>query len=401
MIGMDKYTVDLDKVLNDFEYSELTEQYVKATPSRSTKNANVKHSINNVFHSLNEYINSDVSDQCNRVSEIPPVATCVVQPEEDEVVKDERTEDALTEPLVAVDTTDEASISNESNEKVEECVDISEEPCPSTDDSLVNEPPLQVDIKTEVIPEPETANESKEIEEERETVIGFKDDIEIDDSTLNRFLDELEDEENDVETNVEEGKVTARPQSLEIPEQASNVIGEPGSTPYTNIAVENELSKVDNESDRSLSPSPTFSDSSSGGSTTPSTETVNEDGDQKETAVPNTNVENEDIPVDNLEQSDVSSSCDNAEACVISEQPEEEPKSDDVAVGEVNDEGVARSDSWLGKQAPLWIPDEEALSCLHCDAKFTLIKRRHHCRACGLVSFNCQTVKLLCWYSDS
>lgn len=43
---------------------------------------------------------------------------------------------------------------------------------------------------------------------------------------------------------------------------------------------------------------------------------------------------------------------------------------------------------WLGKQAPLWIPDSEAMSCMHCDMKFTVIKRRHHCRACGLVSRN-------------
>lgn len=42
---------------------------------------------------------------------------------------------------------------------------------------------------------------------------------------------------------------------------------------------------------------------------------------------------------------------------------------------------------WLGKAAPLWIPDSEAISCLHCDMKFTMLKRRHHCRACGLVSF--------------
>lgn len=45
------------------------------------------------------------------------------------------------------------------------------------------------------------------------------------------------------------------------------------------------------------------------------------------------------------------------------------------------------NESQLGKAAPLWIPDADASSCLHCDMKFTVIKRRHHCRACGLVSF--------------
>ncbi|CAG0897644.1 unnamed protein product [Darwinula stevensoni] len=43
----------------------------------------------------------------------------------------------------------------------------------------------------------------------------------------------------------------------------------------------------------------------------------------------------------------------------------------------------------LGKVAPYWIPDAEAPSCMQCDFKFNLIKRRHHCRACGKVL--CQT----------
>lgn len=51
--------------------------------------------------------------------------------------------------------------------------------------------------------------------------------------------------------------------------------------------------------------------------------------------------------------------------------------------------------SWLGKEAPLWIPDSEAISCLHCDMRFTMLKRRHHCRACGLVR-NVIFLSLLC-----
>lgn len=47
---------------------------------------------------------------------------------------------------------------------------------------------------------------------------------------------------------------------------------------------------------------------------------------------------------------------------------------------------ISTERNWLGKEAPLWIPDSEAISCLHCDMKFTVLKRRHHCRACGLVS---------------
>ena len=42
--------------------------------------------------------------------------------------------------------------------------------------------------------------------------------------------------------------------------------------------------------------------------------------------------------------------------------------------------GLTEEEQMLGKVKPFWIPDEEAQNCLHCDTKFTLIKRRHHCR---------------------
>ncbi|KNC31156.1 hypothetical protein FF38_13972 [Lucilia cuprina] len=39
----------------------------------------------------------------------------------------------------------------------------------------------------------------------------------------------------------------------------------------------------------------------------------------------------------------------------------------------------------LGKVPPIWVPDNMATGCMQCSAKFTMIKRRHHCRACGKV----------------
>ena len=42
--------------------------------------------------------------------------------------------------------------------------------------------------------------------------------------------------------------------------------------------------------------------------------------------------------------------------------------------------GLTEEEQTLGKVKPFWIPDEDAQNCLHCDSKFTIIKRRHHCR---------------------
>lgn len=43
------------------------------------------------------------------------------------------------------------------------------------------------------------------------------------------------------------------------------------------------------------------------------------------------------------------------------------------------------SEKMLGLQAPVWLPDSETNNCLKCGLKFTFRKRRHHCRACGLI----------------
>ncbi|XP_065220689.1 uncharacterized protein Sara isoform X2 [Planococcus citri] len=43
-------------------------------------------------------------------------------------------------------------------------------------------------------------------------------------------------------------------------------------------------------------------------------------------------------------------------------------------------------DRKLGKEAPYWVPDSDSTVCMLCQLKFNpVIRRRHHCRACGMV----------------
>ena len=46
---------------------------------------------------------------------------------------------------------------------------------------------------------------------------------------------------------------------------------------------------------------------------------------------------------------------------------------------------ITAGEANLGKVPPLWVPDSVATHCMNCGLKFSVIKRRHHCRACGKV----------------
>jgi len=47
--------------------------------------------------------------------------------------------------------------------------------------------------------------------------------------------------------------------------------------------------------------------------------------------------------------------------------------------------GLSEDQLLLGRVQPFWVPDSDAPNCMICSAKFTMVKRRHHCRACGKV----------------
>jgi MAD (mothers against decapentaplegic) interacting protein len=47
--------------------------------------------------------------------------------------------------------------------------------------------------------------------------------------------------------------------------------------------------------------------------------------------------------------------------------------------------GLSEEQLLLGRVQPFWVPDTDAPDCMICGGRFTLVKRRHHCRACGKV----------------
>ncbi|KAL3271061.1 hypothetical protein HHI36_021561 [Cryptolaemus montrouzieri] len=223
-----------------------------------------------------------------------------------------------------------------------------------------------------------------------------------------------------------------RPQHLVLKEKSQdttrkiNLIGSPGSTPYNNVYSTKEFQKNNLKEERSGDTarpvSPTYSDVS-----TDSISSGISDGVAGIEARKNT--EDAIVPSEETIQNNLISSGESSKNDVTTDkdfknnlrtiiQESVEPSRSNVPVEDIQEcsginvvednnfeetvqvtkkrdkssveQGGDASNSslgidWLGKQAPLWIPDNDTMSCLHCDMKFTVIKRRHHCRACGLV----------------
>lgn len=241
-----------------------------------------------------------------------------------------------------------------------------------------------------------------------ETVaVGFHDDIEIDEDNLDEYFDTLEKEvkgdENGPVDDVQKNKID-RPHDLDLElstaEDRGVLIGEPGSTPFNNVIVSAELDET--KAKRPISPTystvSTVSISSSSGNSSRELESDEAKGnsDQEEKAVAeNGSAKNEDFSEPQIEP-DVST-VEPVDAAVVNDSNDdsskkesenstdrENPIGDSLASSDF-EESVLPSSELLGKRAPLWIPDADTISCMHCDTKFTVIKRRHHCRACGLV----------------
>ena len=48
----------------------------------------------------------------------------------------------------------------------------------------------------------------------------------------------------------------------------------------------------------------------------------------------------------------------------------------------------------MGMAPPIWVPDRRVSMCQKCTVEFTVLVRRHHCRACGqVICSNCSSNK--------
>ncbi|CAG2184556.1 unnamed protein product [Mytilus edulis] len=69
---------------------------------------------------------------------------------------------------------------------------------------------------------------------------------------------------------------------------------------------------------------------------------------------------------------------------------------------EIQRNSKGMTDVELGKVAPKWIKDDEVTMCMKCTAKFTALRRRHHCRACGdVVCGRCSSKKVPLRYDNN
>ncbi|GJQ75329.1 putative metal ion binding protein [Trypoxylus dichotomus] len=295
----------------------------------------------------------------------------------------------------------------------------------------------EVEKDTESAPIPEEtipAKETKETPTNEEEIPRINESESV---TIVKEAEEVEIIEETDQKDTESVSSIERPTVLELtskvleepPKREINLIGDPGSTPYNNVYISKELqtaataaqkatdkeSSSQDESETSPSVSPTFSEASTE-VLTDSTETESEDDDertdlhaqrQKEAA---RLAQNEATPV-NVKLTAADFSAGGSASGQNSSSVMEMENARAIGAAEANLQPIETSGGsnqdnavgfWLGKEAPLWIPDSDALSCLHCDARFTVIKRRHHCRACGLVLCSkCCNLKYRLEYLDA
>ncbi|CAG9834224.1 unnamed protein product [Diabrotica balteata] len=330
---------------------------------------------------INKEQSLQITKELIREVEPPEVLTELVKNEEPPgVLKDLVTDEEIKETPAESVKKEEKTQAQKSVDKQEEGVDEKEEAPILLEEPAKEKDQIMEDVSEQKLPdkEEETINKSEELVES------------VENSSKEHDAGNTNDEKTET-TNIklERQDSASRPQHLQLKEEEKekqreiNLIGAPGSTPYNNVYISEEIHKQDDRDSESISStsSNTFSDTGSTASTA-STEEIRDDNDIN----PNIGEERR-MPTENLERDSRELSDDGADVRNLEESSEPTRGSESEARGttEGNTSSGAHEKQWLGKEAPLWIPDSDTTSCLHCDMKFTVLKRRHHCRACGLV----------------
>uniref|UniRef100_A0A6P7FEQ7 Zinc finger FYVE domain-containing protein 9 isoform X2 n=1 Tax=Diabrotica virgifera virgifera TaxID=50390 RepID=A0A6P7FEQ7_DIAVI len=355
-------------------------------PNEIIQNEDKEHVETVLEASINKEQPLHITKELTREVELPEVLKESVKNEEPpEMLKDPVTDEEPKETQAENVKKEEKMQALKSVDKEKEEVYEEEEPATLLEEPVKEQDQIMGDVSEQKLPDKESIAEC--IPKEEETVNKNEELVENSSKEQGNTSDEKTETAN---IKLERQDSASRPQHLQLKEEENekqreiNLIGAPGSTPYNNVYISEEIHKQDDRDSESISStsSNTFSDTGSTASTA-STEEIRDDHDDIN---PNIGEERR-IPTENLERDSRELSDEGPDLRNLEESLEPPRGSESEARGTA--EGITSSGThekqWLGKEAPLWIPDSDTTSCLHCDMKFTVLKRRHHCRACGLV----------------
>lgn len=102
-------------------------------------------------------------------------------------------------------------------------------------------------------------------------------------------------------------------------------------------------------------------------------------------------------PVNSSIASDITSTSSSSSTSSIHESP---ASNEMLAIESTSTEMTVNQQ--LGRVQPYWVPDNSTNNCMQCNLKFSILRRRHHCRCCGqLLCSSCCCLKAKLEYTNS